>query len=95
MIVVALVAWMSFWPSPYKYVAASVVTAIVLAVTVFWFSSISRKWMSFLLMSNSRILSRSMSPSMASGGVKKDAGSRERNTSGNDCGGSVLDPSAT
>jgi hypothetical protein len=87
MIVVALVAWMSFWPSPYKYVAGSVVTAIVLAVIVFWFNGISRKWMSFLLMSNSRILSL--------GGVKKDAGSRERNKSGNDGGGSVLDQSAT
>jgi len=86
MIVVALVAWMNFWSSPSKYVAASVVTVIVLAVTAFWFSSISRKWMSYLLESNSRILTRG-----ASWGMKNDVGSQERSTSGNDSGGGVSD----
>jgi hypothetical protein len=95
MIVVALVAWMNFWPSPYKHVAASVVTAFVIVVAAFWFNSISRKWMSFLLMSNSRILTQGVSQSMSLGGVKKDAGSRERNKCGNDGVGSVLDQAAT
>jgi hypothetical protein len=58
MLVVALVAWMNFWSSSYVYISASIVTAIALAVAVYWFKSIDRKWMSFLLMSHARILTR-------------------------------------
>ena len=94
MVVVALVAWMNFWSSQYNYFAASVVTVIVLAVVVFWFNSISRKWMSFLLMSKSRILSRAMSRGMSLKGAKRGERSKERNQCGNDVGGSVLEQSA-
>jgi len=64
MIVVALVAWLSFWDIGYKsnwfYISASVVTAIVLAVTIFWFGSTERKWGGFLR-SDARVLTRGMS----------------------------------
>ena len=64
MIVVALVAWLSFWDIGYKnnwyYISASVVTAIVLAVTIFWFGSTERKWGGFLR-SDARVLTRGTS----------------------------------
>ena len=78
MIDVALVAWVNYWDTPYHYVMSSVVTLIVLVAAAFFFGSISRKWMSFTLMSNVRISTRGLSR----GSVKKDAVTRERNESG-------------
>ena len=61
MMVVALVAWVSFWESQSLYLSASVVTAIVVMVTIFWFGSTQRKWTGFLLMSEARVLTRGTS----------------------------------
>ena len=61
MVVVALVAWVTFWESPTFYISASVVTAIALAVTIFRFGSTERKWGGFLRRSDGRILTRGLS----------------------------------
>jgi len=61
MVVVSLVAWITFWDSNYRYVSASVVTAVVLMVILFWFGSTQRKWTGFLLMPEARVLTRGMS----------------------------------
>ena len=61
MIVVALVAWVNFWNHRSLYYSASVVTAISIMLTIFWFSSTHRKWGDFLLMSKARILTRGLS----------------------------------
>ena len=61
MVVVALVAWVSFWGHESLYYSASVVTVIAVAVVAFWFSSTERKWGDFLRMSEARILARGMS----------------------------------
>ena len=61
MVVVALVAWVTFWDSDKRYVSASVVTFIVLLATVFWFLNTERKWSGFLLQSEARVLTRGMS----------------------------------
>lgn len=61
MSVVSLVAWVSFWETKSWLVSSSIVTAISLGVTIFWFSGIERKWSDFLLMSNARVLTRGMS----------------------------------
>ena len=55
---------LSFWDIGYEnnwfYISASVVTAIVLAVTIFWFGSTERKWGGFLR-SDARVLTRGLS----------------------------------
>lgn len=61
MIVVALVAWVSFWNHQSLYYSASVVTAIAIMLSIFWFANTHRKWGDFLLMSEARILTRGMS----------------------------------
>jgi len=66
MIVVALVAWVSFWNHQSLYYSASVVTAISLMLTIYWFANTHRKWGDFLLMSEARILTRGMSFAAAS-----------------------------
>lgn len=83
MIVVAFVAWVSFWNHPSRYYSASVVTAISIMLTIFWFANTQRKWGDFLLMSEARILTRGMSFGAESsnkgkdeeGGSSKDDGS--------------------
>ncbi|KAL7437871.1 hypothetical protein ACHAXM_005864 [Skeletonema potamos] len=75
MIVVALVAWVSFWNHPSVYYSASAVTAISIMLTMFWFANTHRKWGDFLLMSEARILTRGTSfgaESKRSGGSHKD-----------------------
>lgn len=61
MVVVALVAWVTFWNSDSLYYSAAVVTAIAAMVTLFWFGGTQRKWTSFLLMPEARMLTRGMS----------------------------------
>jgi len=61
MVVVALVAWVSFWDHESLYYSASVVTAISVMVLILWFGSTERKWGEFLRMSDARILTRGMS----------------------------------
>mmetsp|Transcript_16479 Transcript_16479/g.39453 ORF Transcript_16479/g.39453 Transcript_16479/m.39453 type:complete len:274 (+) Transcript_16479:141-962(+) len=61
MVVVALVAWVTFWDSDSLIISASVVTAIALMVTIFWFGSTHRKWTGFLMMNEARVLTRGMS----------------------------------
>ena len=106
MLVVALVAWMNFWSSSYVYISASIVTAIALAVAVYWFKSIDRKWMSFLLMSHARILTRPPIPAALlrrpSWGTAKQGSSssdahhqgKQNENGGNDNSSSVMQESA-
>ena len=61
MLVVSLVAWVSFSENDAWLISSSIVAAISLGVTIFWFSGIERKWSDFLLMSNARVLTRGMS----------------------------------
>ncbi len=61
MLVVSLVAWVTFSENESWHVSASIVTVISLGVTIFWFSGIERKWSGFLLMPNARILTRGTS----------------------------------
>lgn len=61
MVVVSLVAWMTFWDSNHRYISASVVTAVVLMVTIFWFGSTHRKWTGFLMRPEARVLTRGTS----------------------------------
>ena len=61
MVMVALVAWLTFWDTQSFYYAASVVTAIVFVEILFWFSRTERKWSGFLLMSEARVATRGMS----------------------------------
>lgn len=61
MVVVSLVAWVTFWGNGAYYTASSIVTVISLGVTIFWFSGIERKWSGFLLSPRARILTRGLS----------------------------------
>lgn len=61
MVVVSLVAWVSFWDHQSRYISASVVTVISLMSTIFWFGRTERKWSGFLLTSEARVLTRGMS----------------------------------
>jgi len=61
MVVVALVAWVTFWESDSLYYSATVVTVIALMVTIFWFGSTERKWTGYLMTSDARVLTRGMS----------------------------------
>jgi hypothetical protein len=97
MILVALVSWMQFWSSPYRFVASSVVTVIVFGGSVFWFTSISRKWTSFLLTSDSRILARQKSMRFARNDVEISMRHKNLNGASNEGGndrGGALDPAA-
>ncbi|KAL7436484.1 hypothetical protein ACHAXH_007399 [Discostella pseudostelligera] len=60
MVVVSLVAWVTFWGNGAWYTASSIVTVISLGVTIFWFSGIERKWSGFLLSPRARILTRGL-----------------------------------
>lgn len=61
MITVSLVAWVSFWNHKSVFYSASVVTAISVIALVYWFGNTKRKWGDFLMMSDARIVSRTMS----------------------------------
>ena len=61
LMVVSLVAWVTFWEADNFVVSASVVTAISTAVTLFWFGRTDRKWRDFLLMPEARVLTRGLS----------------------------------
>lgn len=61
LLVVSLVAWVTFWEAESGFVSASVVTTISMAVTLFWFGRTDRKWRGFLLMPEARVLTRGMS----------------------------------
>lgn len=61
MTVVALVAWVNFYTHQSLYYSASIVTAIAIVLTIFWFAKTHRKWGDFLLMSEARIVTRGMS----------------------------------
>jgi len=84
MVVVALVAWVSFWDHPTYYIPASVVTAIVLVVTIFWFGSTERKWGGYLVRSDRRIITRGASFGVSSRGDKSSThGSSQQEASDN------------
>mmetsp|Transcript_8245 Transcript_8245/g.17581 ORF Transcript_8245/g.17581 Transcript_8245/m.17581 type:complete len:261 (-) Transcript_8245:141-923(-) len=61
MITVSLVAWVSFWNHKSVFYSASVVTAISVMGLVYWFGNTKRKWGDFLMMSDARLVSRTMS----------------------------------
>ncbi|KAL7519536.1 hypothetical protein ACHAWX_004614 [Stephanocyclus meneghinianus] len=61
MMVVSLVAWIVLWDHGCLYYAASIVTAISVALAVFWFANTQRKWGDFLMMSHATITNRSFS----------------------------------
>lgn len=61
MLVVSLVAWVSFSENESWHISASIVSIISLGVTIFWFSAIERKWSGFLMMPTARILNRGLS----------------------------------
>ena len=65
LMVVSLVAWVTFWEADNFVVSASVVTAISTAVTLFWFGRTDRKWRDFLLMPEARVLTRGLSVAYA------------------------------
>ncbi|KAL9190618.1 hypothetical protein ACHAXT_000324 [Thalassiosira profunda] len=79
MSVVALVAWVTFWDSDSLYYSATVVTAIVLAVTMFWFGSTKRKWTDFLMMSEARLSTRGTSYRTMNGMRSPPPASKEGN----------------
>ena len=74
LLVVSLVAWVTFWEAENFVVSASVVTAISIAVTLFWFGRTDRKWKDFLLMPEARILTRGMSATY----VRRNGGGKTR-----------------
>ncbi len=61
MITVSLVAWVSFWNHKSVFYSASVVTAISVMALMYWFGNTKRKWGDFLMMSDARIVSRTIS----------------------------------
>lgn len=61
MVVVALVAWVTFWNTESRLVSATLVTVISFMVAILWFGSTRRKWTGFLMMPEARVVTRGMS----------------------------------